>query len=208
MADDHPVFLPLHDQIFGDFEDLVAVAHRSDDGDLIAHDVDEMDWHGFVVHGDHPKPDAWHGCCQRSVDHRGRTRGVEIDVGARLAGKHRVARAASFEQTLHDVLVGGVDHRRAESDRACAEHDDLVGGSGAQRFTPWRRTATGSLSAATSNGMCSGATSRRILTSTSEGPAVGTGTSTTVASPGAVTIATLNGPAPGCSRRSRPRCRA
>jgi hypothetical protein len=55
VADDHCVLFPVGGQVFGDFEDFVGVAHRSDDGDLVAHQVEEVDRHGLLVHRDNPE---------------------------------------------------------------------------------------------------------------------------------------------------------
>jgi len=77
VADDHRILLPVVGQVFGDFEDLVGVAHRSDDGDLVAHQVEEIHRHGLLVHRDDPEPCTRLGGRQRRLDDRGRSGGVE-----------------------------------------------------------------------------------------------------------------------------------
>ena len=104
-------FFPVGDEVFGDFEDLVGVAHRSDDGDLVAHQIDEFDRHGILVHRDDTKPGTPFGGGQRGIDHCGRACGVEIDISACPAWKQGFALAVQFDEPLRDVLVGGVDHR-------------------------------------------------------------------------------------------------
>src|SRR6478735_2633038 len=91
VADDHRVLLPVGDQIFGDVEDLVRVAHRPDDGDLVAHQVEEVHRHGLLVHRDDTELGAGLRGRQRGLDDGGCARGVEVDVGACFSAEHRRA---------------------------------------------------------------------------------------------------------------------
>src|SRR6185437_17024415 len=109
VADDQRVFLPVRHEIVGHLEDFVGVTHASDDGDLVAHHVDQVDGHRLLVDADDCDGGALLRRRQRGVDDGGHTGGVEIDVGARLSGEHALARAVQFDQARHDVLLGGVD---------------------------------------------------------------------------------------------------
>ena len=109
MADDQRVFLPVRDEIGSHLEDLVGVPHAADDGDLVAHHVDELDGDRFLVHADDSEGGALLGGGQRGVDDRGHTGGVQVNVGAGLSGEHRFALTVQFDEALHDILFGGVD---------------------------------------------------------------------------------------------------
>ena len=111
MADDHRISFPVGDDVLSDFEDFVGIAHRSNDGDLVAHQIDEFDRHGLLVHRDDAKAGTPFGGGQCGVDHRGCSGGVKVDIGAGSAGKQGFALAVQFDEPLRDVLVGGVDHR-------------------------------------------------------------------------------------------------
>jgi hypothetical protein len=52
VADDQGVSLPVRDEILGNLKDLVRVPHRSDDGDFVAHHVDELDRSRLFVDAD------------------------------------------------------------------------------------------------------------------------------------------------------------
>jgi hypothetical protein len=47
-------FLQLVTRFLGHLEDLVRIAHRPDDGNLAAHDVDEVNGHRLLMNTDGP----------------------------------------------------------------------------------------------------------------------------------------------------------
>src|SRR5258705_12658548 len=100
VADDHRISFPVGDEVFGDFEDFVGIAHRSDDGDFIAHQIDEIHRHGLLVHRDDAKAGTPFGGGQRGIDHRWRACSVKVDVGACSARTQRLALAVRLME-LH-----------------------------------------------------------------------------------------------------------
>jgi hypothetical protein len=104
-------FSQLAIKVFGDFEDFFRIAHRSDDGDLVAHEVEEIDGHRLFVHGDDAEPRAGLGEGQCGFDDHRCSGGVEIDVGIHLSAEHRCAFAMKLEKSRGDVFLGRVDHR-------------------------------------------------------------------------------------------------
>ena len=73
-----------------------------------AHHVHELNQYRFFVHANDSERGALLGGGQRGVHDGGHTRGVEVDVGAGLAGEHPVPHAVQFDQALDDILVGRV----------------------------------------------------------------------------------------------------
>src|SRR5271166_2438900 len=112
VADDQRVFLPVRGEIVGHLEDLIGVSHTPDDVDFVAHHVDELDGYRLFMDAHDSQGGSLFGGGQRGVYDGGRTRGVEVNVGASLAaqpGNPSLALAVQFDEATDDVLVGGVD---------------------------------------------------------------------------------------------------
>lgn len=111
VADEQGVLLPVGHEICCDGEDIGRICDGADEGDLVAHDAEEVDGNGLLVDRDDAECGALLGGGNGGLDDRRNAGGIEVDVDISLSGEHCFPAPWDRDEPPREVLVSGVDDR-------------------------------------------------------------------------------------------------